>query len=354
MRAAGVPQRTPPTVPAARVAFIVLPYTVSVLGISGPEFLVIVLVAVIVVGPQRLPEYARKLTQAVRRLRVFLDDAKEQIAEEVGPELADLNLSDLNPRNYDPRKIVRDALGEDLDAIRRDLASPFQSAARTARETADDIVRTGSTKSLAQMVDDKAEQTRRARGEGAAQADSGEPAGSGDDGATSGTGDGRDDVERGAVEVEEPVRAEGTEGTEDVAEAEGTEDAVEAEGPVRAEDAEGAVEAEEPAEAPEPSAEDGAREAAADAADEGSGAPSSGDDEPAGAPEEPGPAAGAPPGAAESPEPDALEPVPSSLVEGGASETAPRIRPVSPREIVRAANAAARTRAEAASAVVDV
>ena len=331
MRAAGVPQRTPPTVPAARVAFIVLPYTVGVLGISGPEFLVIVLVAVIVVGPQRLPEYARKLTQAVRRLRVFLDDAKEQIAEEVGPELADLNLSDLNPRNYDPRKIVRDALGEDLDAIRRDLASPFQSAARTARETADDIVRTGSTKSLAQMVDDKAEQTRRARGEGAAQADSGEPAGSGDDGATSGTGDGRDDVERGAVEVEGPVRAESTEG------AEGTE---------------GAVEAENPPEAPEPSAEDGAREAAADAADEGADAPSSGDDEPAGAPEEP--AAGAPPGAAESPEPDALEPVPSSLVEGSASETAPRIRPVSPREIVRAANAAARTRAEAASAVVDV
>ena len=331
MRAAGVPQRTPPTVPAARVAFIVLPYTVGVLGISGPEFLVIVLVAVIVVGPQRLPEYARKLTQAVRRLRVFLDDAKEQIAEEVGPELADLNLSDLNPRNYDPRKIVRDALGEDLDAIRRDLASPFQSAARTARETADDIVRTGSTKSLAQMVDDKAEQTRRARGEGAAQADSGEPAGSGDDGATSGTGDGRDDVERGAVEVEGPVRAESTEG------AEGTE---------------GAVEAENPPEDPEPSAEDGAREAAADAADEGADAPSSGDDEPAGAPEEP--AAGAPPGAAESPEPDALEPVPSSLVEGSASETAPRIRPVSPREIVRAANAAARTRAEAASAVVDV
>ena len=94
------------------------------LGVSGSEFLVIILVAVIVIGPQRLPEYTRKLTQAVRRLRVFLDDAKEQIAEEVGPELADLNLSDLDPRNYDPRKIVRDALGEDLDAIRRDLATP--------------------------------------------------------------------------------------------------------------------------------------------------------------------------------------------------------------------------------------
>ena len=63
---------------------------------------------------------------------LFLDNAKEQIAQEVGPELGELNLEDLNPRNYDPRKIVRDALGEDLDAIRRDLSTPFRSAASTA------------------------------------------------------------------------------------------------------------------------------------------------------------------------------------------------------------------------------
>ena len=137
------------------------------LGVSGSEFLVIILVAVIVIGPQRLPEYTRKLTQAVRRLRVFLDDAKEQIAEEVGPELADLNLSDLDPRNYDPRKIVRDALGEDLDAIRKDLANPIQSVAKDARDAASDAVKTEaasrSKKSLSRMIDDKAEQTREER-----------------------------------------------------------------------------------------------------------------------------------------------------------------------------------------------
>ena len=92
------------------------------LGVSGSEFLVIILVAVIVIGPQRLPEYTRKLTQAVRRLRVFLDDAKEQIAEEVGPELADLNLSDLDPRNYDPRKIVPGDVGARLRGV--DAKSP--------------------------------------------------------------------------------------------------------------------------------------------------------------------------------------------------------------------------------------
>ena len=272
------------------LAAVVGPYTIGVLGISGPEFLVIILVAVIVVGPQRLPEYTRKLTQAVRRLRVFLDDAKEQIAEEVGPELTDLNLSDLDPRNYDPRKIVRDALGEDLDAIRKDLATPFQSVAKTAEETADGIVRTGSTKSLTRMIDDKAEQTRRARKESA---------------------------EQGAAETEAQGPAEAAAGSE--------------------------------AEAAASPAEDGAREAvapdadAATADDEEPDAPSSSEAGADAAPEEPEPA-----------EPVAPEPVPSSLVEESTSEAAPRVRPISPREIVRAANAAARTRAEAASAVVDV
>jgi len=44
-------------------------------------------------GPQRWPGYTRKLTQMVRQLRVFLDNARSQIAEEVGPEMADLDLS---------------------------------------------------------------------------------------------------------------------------------------------------------------------------------------------------------------------------------------------------------------------
>ncbi|WP_273167209.1 twin-arginine translocase TatA/TatE family subunit [Actinomyces israelii] len=256
------------------------------LGISGPEFLVIILVAVIVVGPQRLPEYTRKLTQAVRRLRVFLDDAKEQIAEEVGPELTDLDLSDLDPRNYDPRKIVRDALGEDLDAIRKDLATPFQSVAKTAEETADGIVRTGSTKSLTRMIDDKAEQTRRARKESA---------------------------EQDAAETEAQGPAEAAAGSE--------------------------------AEAAASPAEDGAREAVAPDAD----AATADDEEP----DAPSSSEAGPDAAPEEPEPVAPEPVPSSLVEESTSEAAPRVRPISPREIVRAANAAARTRAEAAAAVVD-
>lgn len=112
----------------------------------------------------------------MRRLRLFLDNAKEQIAQEVGPELGELNLEDLNPRNYDPRKIVRDALGEDLDAIRRDLANPFRSAASTAVRTGDEVVAAArGTKSLSTMIDDEAARTREGKRAGAVSAAAPEP-----------------------------------------------------------------------------------------------------------------------------------------------------------------------------------
>lgn len=140
-------------------------------GISGGEIFVVLLVIVIVVGPQRLPEYTGKLAQAIRRLRVFLDDTKTQIAAEVGPELGDLNLADLDPRNYDPRKIVRDALGEDLDAIRKDLTSPFTSVAEAVKgssdEAADAVNGTSRSKSLKTMIDEKAEERRAEKAAGA-------------------------------------------------------------------------------------------------------------------------------------------------------------------------------------------
>lgn len=140
-----------------------LPILGLVFGISGGEFFVILLVIVVIVGPQRLPEYTRTLTQWVRKLRVFLDNTKQQIAEEVGPELGDLSLRDLDPRQYDPRKIVRDALGEDLDAIRRDFANPIQSvidagkdASTAAAATIAKDTTAADSRSLSEMIEDKA------------------------------------------------------------------------------------------------------------------------------------------------------------------------------------------------------
>jgi sec-independent protein translocase protein TatB len=84
-----------------------------VFDINGSEFLLLIVVAVIVVGPERLPRYAAQLGAWVRTLRGFLRTAKQRVDAELGDQAADVDWAALDPRRYDPRRIVREAL---LDA----------------------------------------------------------------------------------------------------------------------------------------------------------------------------------------------------------------------------------------------
>lgn len=86
--------------------------------INGSEFAVIALLAIILVGPERLPQYAEQLGRLVRNLRRLSADTSERVRAELGPELDDLDLRSLDPRQYDPRRIVRDALRDDDGAHR--------------------------------------------------------------------------------------------------------------------------------------------------------------------------------------------------------------------------------------------
>ncbi|MBF0688869.1 MAG: Sec-independent protein translocase TatB [Cellulomonas sp.] len=80
-------------------------------GINGGELLILLLVAAVVVGPERLPAYAEQLAGWVRRLRDLARDTKERVDAELGD--ADVDWAALDPRRYDPRRIVRDALLDD-------------------------------------------------------------------------------------------------------------------------------------------------------------------------------------------------------------------------------------------------
>ncbi len=72
------------------------------------------------VGPERLPGYVQQATEFIKGARRFMADAKTKVDEELGPEFSDVDWQKLDPRQYDPRKIVRDALLEDtvLDSNR--------------------------------------------------------------------------------------------------------------------------------------------------------------------------------------------------------------------------------------------
>jgi sec-independent protein translocase protein TatB len=85
-----------------------------VFGVGLPEMLVIFVVAIIVFGPDRLPDFARQAGRMVRQLKRFTDAARDDIRAELGPEFADFELTDLDPRQA-VRKYVAGVWDEDED-----------------------------------------------------------------------------------------------------------------------------------------------------------------------------------------------------------------------------------------------
>jgi sec-independent protein translocase protein TatB len=83
-----------------------------VFGIGLPELAVILLVAVIVFGPDRLPEFARQAGRFVRQVRNLAQSAQSELRRELGPEYADLKLTDLDPR-VAIRKHILEAMEDD-------------------------------------------------------------------------------------------------------------------------------------------------------------------------------------------------------------------------------------------------
>ena len=82
------------------------------LGIGLPEFLVIGVVAMLVFGPDRLPDFARQAGRMVRQLRAMSRQARDDIRAELGPEYADFELRDLDPRQA-IRKHILEAWDEE-------------------------------------------------------------------------------------------------------------------------------------------------------------------------------------------------------------------------------------------------
>jgi len=83
-----------------------------VLGIGLPEFFVIAVVGMLVFGPDRLPEFARQAGRMVRQLRTMSKQARDDIRAELGPDYADFELRDLDPRRA-IRKHIIEAWDED-------------------------------------------------------------------------------------------------------------------------------------------------------------------------------------------------------------------------------------------------
>ncbi|MDN5559125.1 MAG: twin-arginine translocase TatA/TatE family subunit [Ruaniaceae bacterium] len=80
------------------------------MGINGPEFLIIAVLVLLVVGPERLPEVAKQGATWLKKIVHYIRDAKDSLTSEFGDEIGELK--DLDPRQYDPRRIVQEAMRE--------------------------------------------------------------------------------------------------------------------------------------------------------------------------------------------------------------------------------------------------
>ena len=99
------------------------------LDIGAGELLGLALVALLLVGPNKLPTFAKDAARFIRKVRDFAQSATSDLRENLGPGFEDLSVSDLNPKSF-IRKQVRQALEDepanilDKNSVRQDPQLP--------------------------------------------------------------------------------------------------------------------------------------------------------------------------------------------------------------------------------------
>jgi sec-independent protein translocase protein TatB len=103
------------------------------IDIGAPELLMLAVIAVVVFGPEKLPEFARKAAKALRYVRQMAGSAQTQLRSELGPDFEDLDFADLNPKAF-----VRKHLLSDVEPVVSDVKNDLNDVASLGRGTVGD------------------------------------------------------------------------------------------------------------------------------------------------------------------------------------------------------------------------
>lgn len=79
------------------------------------EAALLVVLALVIFGPEQLPKVAAQAGRALRQLRSMANSAKQDLQEGLGPEFADFDVADLNPRRFVRKHLFEDADGADRE-----------------------------------------------------------------------------------------------------------------------------------------------------------------------------------------------------------------------------------------------
>lgn len=70
------------------------------------EMIGLVVLALILVGPERMPRVASDLAKMIRKVRTMTNTATAEIRENLGPGFEDLKPADLNPKTFIKRHVT--------------------------------------------------------------------------------------------------------------------------------------------------------------------------------------------------------------------------------------------------------
>lgn len=89
-------------------------------NIGWGEFMVLLIAALVILGPERLPGAISWVTKSLRQVKEYANGASAQLKDELGPEFEDLRkpLADLNQlRGMTPRAVITKHLLDGDDSI---------------------------------------------------------------------------------------------------------------------------------------------------------------------------------------------------------------------------------------------
>jgi sec-independent protein translocase protein TatB len=86
-----------------------------VFDLSITKLLVLGVIALVIFGPHELPKMAAQAGRALRELRRIAEGAKADLREGLGPEFADFDIDDLNPRRFVQKHLLSDLNGSDVN-----------------------------------------------------------------------------------------------------------------------------------------------------------------------------------------------------------------------------------------------
>lgn len=89
--------------------------------IGALELVALVVLAVLIFGPDKLPKVIQDATGFIRKIREFSESAKHDIRSELGPEFKDFEFEDLNPKTFIRKQLDEN---EDLKEL-KELRSSF-------------------------------------------------------------------------------------------------------------------------------------------------------------------------------------------------------------------------------------